>query len=101
MKKFYKKTSPLVQREPAGTAKPKDIVILNAVKNLSGKTDSSPIGIFAKNAYKAQNDTYRRSAVLIREKPVLACYFPLIVRKKTQTYASMTAFFNFSKAKNS
>jgi len=43
LKKFYKKTSSLVQREPAGTAKPKDIVILNAVKNLSGKTDSSPI----------------------------------------------------------
>ncbi|MBQ2614325.1 MAG: hypothetical protein IJB80_03215, partial [Clostridia bacterium] len=28
-----------------------------------------------------------------REKSVLAWYFPLIVRKKMQTYASMPAFF--------
>ena len=28
-----------------------------------------------------------------REKSVLACYFPLIVRKKMQIYASISAFF--------
>ena len=33
------------------------------------------------------------TAVLLREKSVLACYFLLIVRKKMQTYVSMSAFF--------
>ena len=35
----------------------------------------------------------QQTAVLLRKKSVLACYFPLIVRKKMQTYASMPAFF--------
>ena len=34
-----------------------------------------------------------QTAVLLREKSVLACYFLLIVRKKMQTYVSMSAFF--------
>ncbi len=42
---------------------------------------------------KFKNKKAYPTAVLLREESVLACYFPLIVRKKMQTYASMPAFF--------
>ena len=51
---------------------------------------------FAENVLTALKNFKKEppiTAVLLREESVLACYFPLIVRKKMQTYASMPAFF--------